>query len=76
MHSVQDSVLQSILSLACINLKENNIIFSRYFPWICLEFVSTTNMVRLITDHAGVEEEDKPRDMVRQDMEDGLNFVF
>lgn len=52
-HTVEDSVVQSILSLACINLKENNIHFSRYFPWTSLEFVSTTK--RMKPDHLAMQ---------------------
>lgn len=45
-HTVEDSMLQSILSLACINVKGKNILFSRYFLWISLEFVSTTKRMK------------------------------
>lgn len=45
-HTVEKSVLQSILSLACITLKGKNILFSRHFPWISLEFVSTTKRTK------------------------------
>lgn len=67
---VEDSVLQSILALACTNLKENNVLFSRCFPWISLEELSTNKQSEgLSPDLTGAEEEDKPKDMVTQDME-------
>ena len=36
-----------------MNLKENNIHFSRYIPWISLEFVSTTK--RMKPNHLAVQ---------------------